>query len=408
MYQQFDNLARLRQPWRDFAEVSKHWLHHWRAFSDSPVMRSCKGLYEQVELLGFTHEREEFAIQPVVDTQGLAHDVVQEKIWSTDFCHLMRFKKQHSRHEPRVLLVAPMSGHFATLLRGTIQTLVQDHEVFVTDWINIRDVPPSAGDFDLDSYTEQLILLLKHMGPGSHLVGVCQPTVSCLAATAVMSSQNDPCVPVSLTLMAGPIDTRQNPTKVNELAKSKSIEWFKDNLVSRVPTGYAGAGREVYPGFVQVGAFLSMNLERHQKSLKRLYELRTLGQDKEAQVIYDFYKEYFAVMDLPGKFYLETVKEIFQEHALPLGKMRFKGQTVQPKEIRKPFLLTIEGERDDICGLGQTMAAQDLCTGIAAWKKSHHLQAGVGHYGVFSGTKWATQIYPVVRQHIQYAQSMFD
>ncbi len=408
MYQQFDNLARLRQPVRDFAQVSKDWLQHWRQFSDNPLMRKCLGMNEQVALLGFTHEREDFDIQAVVDAKGFAHDVEQEQVWSTDFCHLLRFKKAHSQHEPRVLLVAPMSGHFATLLRGTIQALVQDHEVYVTDWINIRDVHPTAGDFDLDSYTEQLIVLLQHMGPGSHLVGVCQPTVSCLVATAVMSAQKDPCVPISLTLMAGPIDTRQNPTKVNELAKSKSIEWFKDNLVSQVPLGYAGAGREVYPGFVQVGAFLNMNLERHQKSLKRLYELRALGHDKEAQPIYDFYKEYFAVMDLPGKFYLETVKEIFQDHALPLGNMHYKGQLVQPQLIKRPFLLTIEGERDDICGLGQTMAAQDLCSGIAAWKKTHHLQAGVGHYGVFSGNKWSTQIYPVVRHHIQNAQSMFD
>jgi polyhydroxyalkanoate depolymerase len=301
-----------------------------------------------------------------------------------------------------------MSGHFATLLRGTIQALVQDHEVFVTDWINIRDIPPRAGDFDLDSYTEQLIVMLQHLGPGCHLVGVCQPTVSCLVATAVMSASQDPCLPISLTLMAGPIDTRQNPTRVNDLAKSKSIEWFKENLVSIVPLGYAGAGREVYPGFVQVGAFLNMNLERHQNSLKRLYELRGLGQDQEAQPIYDFYKEYFAVMDLPGKFYLETVKEIFQDHALPLGNMRFKGERVQPQLIKKPFLLTIEGERDDICGLGQTMAAQDLCSGIPAWKKTHHLQAGVGHYGVFSGQRWSTQIYPVVRHHIQNAQSLLS
>ena len=408
MYQQFDNLARMRQPLRDFSELSKDWLSHWRHFSDSPLMRKCLGLHEQVALLGFTHEREEFDIQPIVDARGWAHEVVQEEVWRTDFCHLLRFKKRHSQHEPRVLLVAPMSGHFATLLRGTIQALVQDHEVFVTDWINIRDVSPQAGEFDLDTYTGQLIAMLQHMGPGAHLIGVCQPTVSCLAATAVMSASQDACVPWSLTLMAGPIDTRQNPTRVNALAKSKSIEWFKDNLVSPVPIGYAGAGREVYPGFVQVGAFLNMNLERHQKSLQRLLHLRASGQDQEAQPIYDFYKEYFAVMDLPGKFYLETVKEIFQDHALPLGRLRYQGETVQPQRIKKPFLLTIEGERDDICGQGQTMAAQDLCSGIPAWKKTHHLQAGVGHYGVFSGHKWSTQICPVVRHHIQNAQSLFE
>jgi poly(3-hydroxybutyrate) depolymerase len=408
MYQQFDNLARMRQPLRDFSITSQSWINHWRAFADNPWLRKCSGFHEQVALLGFTHEREDFGIQSVVDAHGVTHDVVQERVWGTAFCHLLRFKKAHVEDGPRVLLVAPMSGHFATLLKGTIQTLVQDHEVYVTDWINIRDVEPQAGEFSLESYTEQLILMLQHLGPGCHLVGVCQPTVSCLAATAIMSAHQDESLPISLTLMAGPIDTRQSPTRVNELAKSKSIDWFKDHLVSRVPLGYRGAGREVYPGFVQVGAFLNMNLERHQNSLKRLYELRALGRDLEAKVIYDFYKEYFAVMDLPGRFYLETVKEIFQDHALPLGQMHYKGERVKPQLIEKTFLLTIEGERDDICGLGQTLAAQELCSGIAAWKKNHHLQAGVGHYGVFSGQRWSTQIYPVVRHHIQAAQSAFE
>jgi polyhydroxyalkanoate depolymerase len=303
-----------------------------------------------------------------------------------------------------VLLVAPMSGHFATLLRGTVQTLVQDHEVYLTDWLNIRDIHFSCGDFDLDSFIEHIQGFLRFLGPRVHLIGVCQPTVACLAATSVMAEESDPCVPASLTLMAGPIDTRSSPTQVNELSMSKDIEWFENNLIGVVPFQFQGSGRRVYPGFIQLMAFMNMNVDRHRQSFRNLLEHRLNGDDERADLIREFYQEYFAIMDLSAKFYLETVDRIFQRHLLPKGEFTFKDRLVNPKAIRKTFLLTVEGERDDICGIGQTLAAHDLCSKLPGYTKSHHLQAGVGHYGVFNGKRWDAQIYPVVRAMIQSAK----
>jgi polyhydroxyalkanoate depolymerase len=232
-------------------------------------------------------------------------------------------------------------------------------------------------------------------------MGICQPTVACLVATSLLAEEDDPCVPASLTLMAGPIDTRVNPTTVNELAQSKPFEWFEKNLINVVPAQFAGAGRRVYPGFIQLSAFMNMNLERHQQSFKDLFKLRVEGMHEKADQIRDFYKEYFAIMDLSGPFYLQTIDKVFQTHQLPKGELTYKGRLVNPRAIKKTFLTTIEGDRDDICGVGQTLAAHDLCSGIPLFMKTHHLQAGVGHYGVFSGRKWAAQIYPVIRSIIQ-------
>jgi polyhydroxyalkanoate depolymerase len=405
LYQHFQNHTNLIEPLRQGAYLNRLWLESLLRSNETEPLRSWIAYLEQVELMGFTHVRPGFEISEVIDASGLRWKVSENIVFQSNFCHLLRFKREGLQNEPKVLLVAPMSGHFATLLRHTLLTLLQDHEVYITDWLNIRDIPCSAGEFDLDGYTEQLISFLRFMGPDSHLVGVCQPTVSCLTAVAVMSAQKDPCTPKSMTLMAGPIDTRINPTKVNELASSKPIEWFEKNLVSQVPLQFRGAGRLVYPGFVQLCAFLSMNLERHQASFKKLYDLRVNDKHQEADQISKFYKEYFAVMDLPGKFYLETVKNVFQEHLLPKGELTYHNEIVNTKAIKSTYLLTIEGERDDICGLGQTLAAQELCSALPDFMKTHHLQPGVGHYGVFSGNKWASQIYPVVQQHIQSSHS---
>jgi poly(3-hydroxybutyrate) depolymerase len=239
------------------------------------------------------------------------------------------------------------------------------------------------------------------MGPQSHLVAVCQPTVPALAAIALMAQDNDPDQPASLTLMAGPIDTRISPTKVNEFATSKPIEWFRNKMISVVPRGLPGAGRRVYPGFVQLTAFMSMNLQRHQKAFADLFEHRVKGDDAKADQIRAFYEEYFAIMDLDAEFYLHTIETVFQKFALPEGNLFFKGRKVEPRAIKKTFLLTVEGEKDDICAIGQTLAAQDLCSGLRPYMKSHHMQAGVGHYGVFNGKRWDNQIYPVVREHIR-------
>jgi hypothetical protein len=235
-------------------------------------------------------------------------------------------------------------------------------------------------------------------------MAVCQPAVACLVATAVMSEDQDECVPMSLTLMAGPIDVRNNPTKVNDLANEKPISWFKQRLLDTVPGQYLGRGRKVYPGFLQLNAFMRMNLARHKESFKKLYEYRIAGEDEKAQVIHEFYDEYFAIMDLSADFYIETIQKIFQDCDLPNGRLTFEGRLVNPQKIRKTFLLTVEGERDDICGIGQTLAAQDLCSALPPFMKSHHLQPGVGHYGVFNGKRWETQVYPVVRNLIQSCQ----
>ena len=389
--------ANLSDSVRLFADNAQTILQTWNKNQGASPIRKMTAYYEQVALMGFTHTCPAFNIQPITEEGELTTEVLESTVLTLGFCRLIRFKKNTDRVLPRILLVAPMSGHFATLLRGTIQTLVQDHEVFITDWLNIRDIPLSEGEFNLDTYIQTIIDCLAYLGPGVHLMGVCQPTVACLAAASILSQDKVDHAPSSLILMAGPIDTRVNPTKVNELATSKPIEWFKQNLIGTVPLQFKGTGRSVYPGFLQLMAFLNMNLERHKKSFRDLLDYRIKAEDERADLIRDFYKEYFAIMDLSADFYLETVENVFQKYQLPKGEMYFKGRLVNPAQIRKTFLLTVEGERDDICGIGQTLAAQDLCANIPGYMKTHHLQAGVGHYGVFSGKKWSSQIYPVLR-----------
>lgn len=296
--------------------------------------------------------------------------------------------------------MAPLSGHFATLLRDTVRVLLPEHDVHITDWANARDVGLWHGQFGFDEYVEHLVTFLEAMGPGAHMVAVCQPCVQALAAAALMAEDDNPCQPRSMTLMAGPIDTRINPTKVNELATGRPIEWFEQNLIARVPWRYPGAARRVYPGFVQLTAFMSMNAERHVKAQIDLYRAMANGDTEQAETIKTFYDEYFAVLDLAAEFYLETVQWVFQEHRLAKGELDWRGRRVNPRAIRRTALFTVEGERDDICAIGQTVAAHDLCTSLRPYRKKHYMQAGVGHYGVFAGRRWAGQIYPLVRNTI--------
>lgn len=403
MYRAYQTFANLHDPVRLFASASERVSKNWFGnFALNPMQRLAAH-YEQISLLGFTHVRPDFKIATIVDSLGNEKVVTEDLIYSTHFCNLVKFSKPGVESQPKILLVAPMSGHFATLLVGTIKTLLKDHEVYVTDWLNIRDIPLSCGEFDFDSYVEHIIHFLQVIGPGTHLMGVCQPTVACLAATAIMSEDKSPYAPASMTLMAGPIDVRMSPTKVNELATSKPITWFEEKLIGIIPNQFNGVGRKVYPGFLQLMAFMSMNPERHAESFRKLYEYRMSGDTEKADAIHEFYEEYFAIMDLSAPFYLETIRKVFQDCDLPNGRLTYQGRVVNPKAIKKTFLLTVEGERDDICGIGQTLAAQDLCSGLPGYKKSHHLQAGVGHYGVFNGKRWDGQIYPVVRNHIQSA-----
>jgi poly(3-hydroxybutyrate) depolymerase len=349
---------------------------------------------------GLTHQRPPFGFASVVvGEQSIA--VTEEAADDTAFGTLLHFRKDTTAIQPRVLVVAPMSGHFATLLRGTVEVILPEHDVYITDWKNARDVPLSEGRFGLDEFIDHIIRWLGVMGPGSHIIAVCQPAVPALAAAAVMAEAGDPAQPRSITLMAGPIDTRVNPTKVNELAQSRPVEWFERHLISSVPWRYSGASRRVYPGFVQLSAFMSMNLDRHISA--HFTQLRSLvgGDATSAEAHRRFYDEYGAVMDLPAEFYLETVRRVFQTHDLPRGELTWHGQTVRPAAIRRTGLLTVEGERDDICAIGQTMAALDLCSRIPVNLKQNHVQTGVGHYGVFSGRRWAREVYPRVREMIQ-------
>jgi poly(3-hydroxybutyrate) depolymerase len=350
---------------------------------------------EVFNLVEVTHRRPDWGIH---DSGGVP--VIESEIFSTPFAALTRFARAQPNPGPRVLLVAPMSGHFATLLRDTVRTMVADHEVYVTDWFNARDVPRAAGRFGLDEYVAHLMQFLEVLGPGTHLVAICQPCVAALAATALMAEDHHIAQPATLTLMAGPIDCRIGPTAVNELATAKPIEWFEQHLISTVPWRLPGAGRRVYPGFVQLGAFMSMNRERHLNALREYYGHLVAEAHEKAAGTRDFYREYFAVADLPAEFYLETVERVFQRHDLPRGELTWRGRKVDPGAIRRTALLTVEGERDDICSVGQTLAAQDLCSGLRPYMKRHHVQAGVGHYGVFSGRRWQQQIYPQLRETI--------
>ena len=367
--------------------------------ADNAVLRNLTAAYELIARAGLTHHRPAYGIDRV--TVGNREVPVRERpALTTPFGTLLHFKKDIDSAQPRVLLVAPLSGHFATLLRGTVRTMLPEHDVYITDWHNARDVALTHGRFGFDDYIEHLIQFLEKIGPGAHVVAVCQPCVAVLVAVAVMAQTDNFAQPRSMTLMAGPIDTRVNPTKVNGLANSKPIEWFEQNLLASVPWRYPGAFRRVYPGFVQLAAFMSMNIERHVKAHRELYDNIAKGEHEKAQVTRAFYDEYFAVLDLTAEFYLETVRLVFQEHALPRGTLEWQGERVDPRAIKRTMLLTVEGERDDICAVGQTAAAHDLCGGLRPYLKRHHMQAGVGHYGVFSGNRWTGQIYPLVKNVI--------
>ncbi len=362
-------------------------------------MRKLAAACQVFALARLRHRRPLFGIDSV-NMGGREVAVTEEAALVTPFATLLHFKKETRAVLPRVLIVAPMSGHFATLLRETVRTMLADHDVYITDWHNAREVPLAAGRFGLDESIEHLMTFLGAIGPGAHLVAICQPCVTALAAVAIMSEDGHPATPHSLTLMAGPIDCRVSPTKVNEMATSHSIEWFEDNLIGTVPLRHAGAERRVYPGFLQLSAFMNMNLERHITSFRELFENLVRGETEKAEAARRFYEEYFAVADLPAEFYLETVRLVFQEHALARGKLKWRGRKVDPSAIRRTALLTVEGEKDDICSLGQTLAAQDLCSKLRQYLKTHYIQAGAGHYGVFSGKRWSQHIYPVVRDVI--------
>ena len=405
MYHAYQTHSDLMWPLRTTARLAAPMLQDpsFAAFNGVGSPKQIAAACKLIELAEVTHRRPPWAIDSiVVDGETLAVD--EEAVHSTPFATLMRFATPRSAAQPKVLLVAPMSGHFATLLRDTVRTMLQGHEVYITDWHNIRDVPITAGRFGLDEYTEHLMRFLEVIGPGAHLMAICQPCVSALSAVALMSEDANPATPLSLTLMAGPIDCRISPTAVNELATTKPIDWFESHLISRVPLGHRGAGRRVYPGFVQLSAFMSMNRERHATAFREYYQHLLDDEIEKAEVTRTFYEEYLAVSDLSADFYLETVRLVFQEFALPKGELTYRGRRIDPGAIRRTALLTVEGERDDICSIGQTLAAQDLARNLRPYMRTHYVQPGVGHYGVFSGRRWQNQIYPMVRDVIHVSR----
>jgi poly(3-hydroxybutyrate) depolymerase len=327
-----------------------------------------------------------------------------EPVWEMPFCRLLYFRRtfaqQPKNPQPKVLIVAPLSGHYATLLRGTVEAFLPQHEVYITEWVNAREVPISAGRFDLDDYIDYVVEILHKLGGDTHVIAVCQPSVPVLAAVALMEAKNDPDVPRSMILMGGPVDTRNNPTKVNKLAEQRGVDWFRHHVITKVPFPNPGLMRDVYPGFLQLHGFVSMNLGRHVQAHKDLFDHLVDGDGDSAQKHREFYDEYLAVMDLPAEYYLQTVETVFVRHALPKGKMTHRGVPVDPSKIRRVALMTVEGEHDDISGLGQTEAAHRLCSNIPPERKTHYVATGVGHYGVFNGSRFRAEIAPRITDFI--------
>jgi poly(3-hydroxybutyrate) depolymerase len=329
-------------------------------------------------------------------------DVVERIVWAKPFCQLIHFERVDALEtaaQPRLLIVAPISGHYATLLRGTVEAFLPHFDVYITDWTDARMVPLALGRFDLDDYIDYLIeisrLLGKNLaGAGLHTLGVCQPSVPLIAAVALMEAANDPMAPASMTLMGGPIDTRRSPTAVNVLAQKRGTEWFRRNCIGNVPFPYPGVGREVYPGFLQLSGFMAMNLDRHVNAHLEMFNHLVEGDGDSAEKHRDFYDEYMAVMDLDAAYYMQTIETVFVKHDLPNGTMLHRETPVDLTAIRHAGLMTVEGEKDDISGVGQTQAAQDLCINLSGDKKTHHLQLGVGHYGVFNGSRFKKDIVP--------------
>lgn len=335
----------------------------------------------------------------VIDGKEIPVTEVIEK--RKNFGQLRHFVREGApKGQPRLLIVAPMSGHFATLLRGTVERMLHGHDVWITDWRDARNVPLSDGNFDLDDYIDYLIEWMDHIGPGAHMLAVCQPSVPSYAAACIMSERGDPNRPRTLTMMGGPIDTREAPTVVNQLATERPISWFEQNVIATVPFQYPGAGRRVYPGFMQLAGFMSMNLGNHMVSHWEMFKHLVDGDEESADATKNFYDEYRSVCDMTAEFYLQTVREVFQKHSLPRGKFVHRGKPIDPAALTDVALLAIEGERDDISGLGQTKAALKISKRLPDGKKKYYMAESVGHYGIFNGNRWRTKIAPVMEEWI--------
>ena len=374
----------------------------WNPLSNTLLGKNISAGAELFERMTRRYGKPTFGLD-AIEVDGVAYAVLEDVVWNRPYCNLLRFVRRGlpgAAEQPKLLIVAPMSGHYATLLRGTVEAFLPHYDVYITDWADARMVPLTVGTFDLDDYIDYLREILHHLGPGVHTLGVCQPSVPLLAAVALMEASGDADAPASMTLMGGPVDTRRSPTEVNKLAERRGVEWFRRNCVQTVPFPYPGFGREVYPGFLQLSGFMAMNFDRHVNAHLDMFNHLVRGDGDSAEKHRDFYDEYMAVMDLDAAYYLQTVETVFVRHALPKGEMTHRGQPVDLTAIRNCGLFTIEGEKDDISGVGQTYAANELCVNIPGWKKLYHLQKEVGHYGVFNGSRFRNETVPRIREFI--------
>ena len=407
LYQLYETQRALLSPFSEFASAAaKLYNHPLSPFAHMPLSQRMSASFDLLHRLAKEYEKPEFDIHTV--RVGHVDVAVQEHVpIAKPFCRLLRFKRftddpvalTRMKAQPSVLIVAPLSGHHSTLLRDTVKSMLQDHKVYITEWLDARMVPAEIGPFHLDDYVAYVQEFIRHIGAEANVISVCQPTVPVLAAVSLLASAGEP-TPRTLTMMGGPIDARRSPSAVNNLAMNKSIEWFENNVIYRVPPNFPGAGRRVYPGFLQHTGFVAMNPDRHLSSHYDYFLDLIRGDDDSAEAHRKFYDEYNAVLDMPAEYYLDTIKVVFQDFALVNGTWRVNGRLVRPQDIRTSALLTIEGELDDISGAGQTRAAHDLCTGIPKARHHHHTAAGAGHYGIFAGRRWRENVYPRVRDFI--------
>jgi poly(3-hydroxybutyrate) depolymerase len=396
-YQMYEMALAALGPARAFSNASRLvFANPFNPLTNTPFGKNIAAGAELFERMTRRYGKPAFGLQRT-NVEGVSVAVREEVVWERPFCSLLHFVREGAEPrapQPRLLIVAPMSGHYATLLRGTVEAFLPTHEVYVTDWTNARMVPLAVGSFDLDDYIDYLREMLGVLGPGAHTIGVCQPAVPLIAAVALMEAENHHDIPASMTLMGGPIDTRRSPTAVNLLAERRGVEWFRDNCLNVVPFPHSGYGRLVYPGFLQLSGFMAMNLDRHVGAHVDMFNHLVSGDGDSAEKHREFYDEYMAVMDLTAEYYMQTIETVFVEHSLPKGEMKHRGAPIDLAAIHRCALMTVEGENDDISGVGQTYAAQELCPNIPDELKVHYLQKDVGHYGVFNGSRFRALIAP--------------
>lgn len=401
LYHLYDLHHAALQPMRLFAGATQHAFSN--PFLPTSYTRMGRAMAAGAELIERTTRRygkPPFGL-PITTVNGDGVPVTERIVLEKPFCNLIHFDKPGAADQPTLLVVAPMSGHHATLLRGTVAALLPDHNVYITDWLDARMVPYAAGRFGLDDYIDYVTAFIHHLGPRTHVMAVCQPAVPVMAAVSLMAAADDPVQPRSMTLMGGPIDPMANPTVPVKLGTSRPLSWFERSVITVVPAYYPGGLRRVYPGFLQLSGFMSMNLDRHIGEHANLFRHLVRGDGDSAQAHRKFYDEYLSVMDLSAEFYLETIETVFQKHALANGIMTSRNRRVEPSAIRRTALMTVEGQLDDISAPGQTYSAHRLCSSLPAGMQEHHLQEGVGHYGIFNGKRWREAIMPKVRDFIR-------